>query len=229
MFDELKQQLYFAWLLLEVAAIWLLSDLGYYYLIVLAGIGDVYSYHPFLIAAYYLVWIGLAIAAFQHFYKERGKIELRASMVGVILLGAIGVAQYLLYILPLFPPIHWASQWESPVELLYASPWYFLPKSLEIALQQLLLAAMVLAFDMRELPLKRIALWSAALFGGIHLLLVLNGSSLAYTSFFTASATVAGFIFPYLMLRVRNGFIYSYFLQWGFYAVVIVLARTLVG
>jgi len=28
---------------------------------------------------------------------------------------------------------------------------------------------------------------------------------------------------------VRNGFVYSYFLHWGFYAAVIVLARTLVG
>ncbi len=225
MFDELKQQLYFVWILLEVVAIWLLAGVGYYYVIVIAGIGDVYSYHPFGIAAYYLFWVALTLAAFRHFYKERERIEWHASMFVAIFLGVIGVAWYLLYILPQFPPVHWASEWEPPAELFYASPWYFLPKSIEIGLQQLLLAAMVLAFDMRKLPLNKIALWSAALFGGMHLLLVFNGSSLAYTAFFTASAVVAGFIFPYLMLRVRNGFIYSYFLHWGFYAAVIVLAR----
>jgi len=88
---------------------------------------------------------------------------------------------------------------------------------------------MVLALDMRKLALKQIALWSAMLFGGMHLLLVLGGYSLAYTAFFAAAATAAGYVFPYLMLRVRNGFIYSYFLHWGFYAAVIVLARVFVG
>ena len=62
------------------------------------------------------------------------------SLFVTVFLGAIGVAYYIVNILPLFPAIHWTSLLEPPSELLTASPWYFLPKSIEIVLQQLLVA-----------------------------------------------------------------------------------------
>jgi hypothetical protein len=154
-------------------------------------------------------------------------VELRRSLFVIMSLGSTGIFLYITYILPIFPPIHWAIDWVPPSELLTASPWYFLPKSVEIGLQQLLVAAMILVFDRQEMSLQRISWWSAVLFGSIHLLLVFGGSSIGYVAVFTVSAVVAGFVFPYLMLRVRNGFMYSFFIHWGFYAVVIVLARVL--
>jgi hypothetical protein len=38
---------------------------------------------------------------------------------------------------------------------------------------------------------------------------------------------VFGLVFPYLILRVPNGFVYSYSLHWLYYLVTIVMAHTL--
>ncbi len=228
-FEDIKQQLLVAKTLVEIVAIWILSDIGYYLLRLLPGTSGLYSNYPVVMALYYMFWVWVAFRTFRSLYQNWRMVEVRTSMFVLIGVALVGVFCYVVYVLPAFPPIHWAYQWTPPSELLYASPWYFLPKSIDIALQQLLIAAMVLVFELRKWPIKTIAAWSAGLFGGIHLLLVFGGSSLAYTFFFTASAVVAGYIFPYLMLRVRNGFLYSYFLHWGFYAAVIVLARFIVS
>ena len=227
----LKSRIYgwfvLAKVLVEIIAIWIVSDLGYYILASISGAGSGYSTHPFLLTASYIFWIGITFYTFFEFYKGWKVVEVRPSLFVTMCLGSIGIFLYLIYILPIFPPIHWAFGWVPPSELLTASPWYFLPKSVEIGLQQLLVAAMILVFDKQKMSLRNISYWSAALFGSIHLLLVFGGSSIGYVALFTTAATVAGFVFPYLMLRVRNGFMYSFFIHWAFYAVVIVLARML--
>jgi hypothetical protein len=86
---------------------------------------------------------------------------------------------------------------------------------------------MVLAFKVQGFSVHTTARWSAVLFGGMHVLLALSGSSFIYVAVFTSAATIAGFIFPYLIVRVRNGLVYSYLLHWGFYAVIIIAARVL--
>jgi hypothetical protein len=210
--------------LAEIVAIWVVSDIGYYILVPL--IGD-YSSHPFKMGAYYLFWVGITLINFWGFYKRWGTIDVGLSTLLVILCTCIGIMYYLVYVLPLFPAIPWVGALQPPSNLLYASPWYFLPKSIEIGLQQLLVVAMVLAFKAEGFSVHTTARWSAVLFGSMHVLLALNGSSFVYVLVFTSAATIAGFVFPYLMLRVRNGLIYSYALHWGFYAAVIVLARVL--
>ena len=221
----MKLRLPLALVLVEIVAVWVVSDVGYYQLLSLLGIGSSYSTHPFVLGAYYLGWAGVALFIFWPLYQRWKTIDVRASMFVTTIATSILAAFYLFYVLPMFPPIHWAHAWRPPTELLTASGWYFLPKSIEIVLQQLLVAAMVLAFEVRKFSLRAISLWSAVLFGGIHLLMVLDGSSPAYVAIFTASAVAAGLLFPYLMLRIKNGFIYSYFIHWGFYAVVVVLSR----
>jgi hypothetical protein len=210
--------------LFEIVALWIVSDIGYYILVPL--IGD-YSTHPFKMAVYYLFWVVVTLINFWAFYRHWGTIKINVSTLGVITLACIGIALYFYYLLPLFPALPWVGALPPPSDLLYASSWYFLPKSIEIALQQLLIVAMVLAFHAQEFSVHTIARWSAVLFGGMHVLLALSGSSFIYVLVFTSAATVAGFIFPYLILRIRNGLIYSYMLQWGFYAVIIVAARML--
>jgi hypothetical protein len=210
--------------LAEIAAIWIVSDIGYYLLAPL--IGD-YSTRPFEMAAYYLVWVAITLINFWAFYKRWGTIKADISTLGIVLLACVGIALYFYYILPLFPAISWVGALKPSFNLLYVSSWYFVPKSMEIALQQLLMVAMVLAFKAQEFSVHTTARWSAVLFGGMHVLLALSGSSFMYVLIFTSAATVAGFIFPYLILRVRNGLIYSYILHWGFYAVIIVTIRVL--
>jgi hypothetical protein len=200
------------------------SDIGYYILVPL--IGD-YSTHPFKMAAYYLFWVVITLINFWAFYRHWGTIKVNVSTFGIIALACACIALYFSYILPLFPALPWVGALRPPSELLYASPWYFLPKSIEIGLQQLLIVAMVLAFKVQGFSVHTTARWSAVLFGGMHVLLALSGSSFIYVAVFTSAATIAGFIFPYLIVRVRNGLVYSYLLHWGFYAVIIIAARVL--
>ena len=210
--------------LAEIVAIWILSDIGYYILVPLLGN---YSTHPFEMAAYYLVWVVITLINFWAFYRHWGTIKGSVSTLGIAVLACVGIALYFYYIFPLFPALPWTGALQPPSNLLYASSWYFLPKSIEIGLQQLLIVAMVLAFKAQEFSVHTTARWSAVLFGGMHVLLALNGSSFMYVLTFTSAATIAGFIFPYLIVRVKNGLIYSYLLHWGFYAVVIIAARVL--
>ena len=92
-------------------------------------------------------------------------------------------------------------------------------------LQQSLIAAMALSFAIEKLTMHEISAWFVILFGGAHLLLVFGGGSALTVATFTASAVAASFVFPYLILRVRNGILYSYFIHWTFYATLTVLIR----
>ncbi len=206
--------------LAQLAAVWIALDTGYY---VLFGPG--YPVHAIQITFYYLFWLALTVVSFREVYYRWRPVENRwpAYLIGGI--GAIGIVAYLIFILPHFPPTAWVKSWEPPSELLFANAWYFLPKSLDILIQQLLVAAMVLLFVLHKFTLRETSLWCAGLFGGAHLLLVLGGEGVIYTTLFTLAAVGASFVFPYLLLKVKNGFLYSYFLHWIFYAVVIVLVH----
>ena len=57
------------------------------------------------------------------------------------------------------------------------------------------------------------------LFGAFHLSLALNSYNPVYVFRYTIAATIFGAIVPTLILRLRNGFLISYALHWGYYAV----------
>ena len=104
-----------------------------------------------------------------------------------------------------------------------ATPWYFLPKSIEILFQQLLVVALVLILSAQQYSIRRISIYSAALFGGIHILLAFGGVPIGYVIRFMVAASAFGFIFPYLLLRVPNGLAYSYVVHWLYYALSVVM------
>lgn len=212
------------WTLTQIASVWIISDIGYYVFLPAFGIGGSYTANPLQITIYYFIWLLLTIFSFWGMYRTWNMFERNISTYIVIFVGTVLVVSYLTYILPLFPPIAWATP-TPPSELLIATSWFFLPKSIDIMLQQLLVVAMVLAFSLQKYSLKTISVWCALLFGGAHLLLVFGKESVQYVALFTLSAVVASFIFPYLILRVKNGLVYSYFLHWLFYAVAIVIAH----
>jgi hypothetical protein len=128
--------------------------------------------------------------------------------------------------MPALPSVVWTEAWDAP-ELMVATPWYFLPKSIEILFQQLLIVALVFALTAERISVPIIAVCCALLFGAAHVLLGLGGLPFGYVVRFVAAATVFGLVFPYLILRVTNGFVYSYSLHWLYYLVTIVMAHTL--
>jgi hypothetical protein len=212
--------------IVSVAAIWIISEVGYLALVSVLGVGSGYSLNPYIMTLYYVVWIIVTLLVYRtHLYKI-WKLELDASTCLTIIALIGPVVLYLWFILPAFPPIHWNPALTPPSDLLISSTWYFMPKSVEILLQQFLMVALVRSFFVSGFSLRATSLWCAALFGSTHLLMVFDAGTAAYVGVFTLLATVAGFIFPYL-LQIKNGFVYSYFLHWGFYAVFIILIRVL--
>lgn len=216
-----EEQTPMIFVLAELAAVWIALDAGYY---VLFG-NTPYQNQAVRISLYYLFWLVLTVFSFREVYNKWRPVENRWPVYLTVLSGGAAIFLYLTRVLPHFAPTIWTKPWEPPSELLFATGWYFLPKSIEILIQQLIVAAGVLVFTLNKFSLRLTCIWCAVLFGGAHLFLVFGSEGWQYVSIFTASAAVASFIFPYLILRVKNGFLYSYFLHWGFYALVIVLAH----
>jgi len=126
------------------------------------------------------------------------------------------------YILPSLPPITWTESWKPP-EVRIATPLYFLPKSIEILFQQLLVVALVLALAAQRYSIRKISIYCALVFGTAHILLAFDGVPWGYVIRFMISAAAFGYMFPYFILRVRNGLAYSYVIHWSYYAASVVL------
>lgn len=211
----------------QIASIWIVSDIGYQSIKSVFNISLSYNNNPLFITFYYILWIFISVSAFWNIYIRWQMVKNEIITYATVLL-IIGFAgSYIIYILPLFPTISWTPGLTPPSELAFANGWYFLPKSTEIVLQQLLISALALSFQNSGFNLKTTMIWCAALFGSAHLLLVFTGPSITYTSIFTFSAIISGYIFPYLILKVKNGFMYSYMLHWTFYAILIMLSHSI--
>ena len=182
------------------------------------GLEAGYDDAPVLFAAYYLGWTALTLAAFR---RVLGGALARPKLMGHALALAPILAAYAAFValaLPLLPEV---SVWRAPPqppEFMFASAWYYLPKSADILFQQVLVAAMVRRAHAAGMGIRVIALMMAALFGGFHLTLALDGFTPLYVARFTVAAALFGLIVPHLYLRTRRGFAWAYALHWGFYA-----------
>jgi hypothetical protein len=215
----------------QIAFIWLVSDLGYYLVLPRLGVTPQYNESGMAIALYYFYWIGLSVVLFWPVYvtwQEQSRwntFDNRLISATVWTAFFFGAVLFVGFVMPALPPFA-APEGTTPPELPFANRWYFLPKSVDILFQQLLVAALVLSLAAQKTKMRRIALICAALFGGSHVLLLFGGAPLGYVVRFSVMAFIFGLIFPYLMLRVRNGLAYSYITHWSFYAIVIVIARS---
>lgn len=210
--------------LAEIAGIWVLSDIGYYFVLPVLNIDRSYNAGSTGIAIYYVFWIGIAAITFWHLYSRwtTPSNRLRTYVVWSALFA--GCTLFAGYVLPTLPPTKWVQPWSAP-DVAVATQWYFLPKSVEILFQQLLIAALVLSLFDAKFSLMKISIGCAAAFGAIHLLLGFGGMPFGYVVRFVVAATVFGFLFPYLILRVRNGLAYSYMVHWIYYAITVAMPK----
>ena len=203
-----EKQIPLIWTLAQIASIWVAAEVGYH--IVLPGFGfpTSYSNNPIGIAVYYSFWIIVSVMTFWHAFKGWRPVRNRLNAYMFLTAAFSGLAAFTIYFLP------------------QQNAWYFLPKSIDILLQQILIAAMVRAFSAQNFGLRAITLWCVFLFGGAHLFLVFWGLPVNYVIQFTASAMMFALIFPHLMLNVPNGLAYSYILQWIYYMVMTVMMHS---
>ena len=201
-----------------IALLWSVSSWGYYALVEVLEIESGYDDAPVLFAGFYFGWTLLALWLFRR--------TLRSEMSRPVFFGhAITLAPLLLiyaafvtFALPLLPDVSVVRAPRNPPEFMFASACYYLPKSVDILFQQVLVAVMVRRADVVGLPIRTISILMAILFGGFHLTLALDGFTPLYVARFTVAATLFGLIIPYLYLRKRHGFRWAYGLHWGFYA-----------
>ena len=212
----------------QIGAIWIVSDIGYYLLLPVLGITPGYNEGPVAITLYYTFWVGIAVITFWTLYGNWSKygkwstFENRLTSYGLWSLSFAGCIVFAAYVLPSLPTVSWTESWNPP-DIRVATPWYFLPKSIEILFQQLLVVALVLALATQDYSVRTIAICCALLFGGTHILLGFGGVPLGYVIRFMVSAAIFGFAFPFLILKVRNGLAYSYTIHWLYYAASVML------
>lgn len=214
-----------------IAALWILSDLGYYFLLPALSYESDYNHHPIATATYYVFWIGVAAITFSRIcasWRQLSRWGLFENRLLSLVLWTVFFAvalTFTAYVLPSLPPFEWSPEWGPEPKLPQAQSVYFLPKSFEILFQQILILALVLTLARQGFTLKRISLTCGAIFGGMHLLLMFDAVSWSYVLRFSVVATLFGLIFPVLILRVRNGLAYSFAVHWFYYALTVFLAR----
>lgn len=214
--------------LVQIAVIWILADLGYYLVLPELGIRSSYNVGPLAIALYYVFWVGIAVITFWPIYatwNRYGQWETFSNRITSYIVWSLafaGTVLFAAYVLPLLPPVEWVQSFDPP-EVRTATPWYFLPKSIDILFQQLLIVAFVLALAGANIPLSRISIYCALTFGAAHVLLAFGPAPVGYVVRFMLAAAAFGFLFPYLILRVPNGLAYSYVVHWLYYAVTVAM------
>jgi hypothetical protein len=216
--DRLGQTLAF------IAVIWVTSDLGYYFVLPMLGVKPNYNAGSVAITLYYIFWIGIAIITFWDIYVRWVRFDNRLASYAVWSLSFGGCTLFAAFVLPLMPPTNWTQSF-TPPDVAVATEWYFLPKSVDILFQQLLIVALVLSLSAHRFSIQKISLYCALLFGSAHILLAFGGVPLGYVIRFMVAAAVFGFIFPILILRVPNGLGYSYMLHWIYYAITVTMPR----
>lgn len=212
----------------QIAVLWALSDIGYYFVLPALGVESKYNVGPVAITLYYLFWTGIAVITFWPLYGTWSRygrwttFQNRLTSYVIWAFSFLGCLLFAAYVLPKLSSIHWKESW-TPPEIMVATPFYFLPKSVEILFQQLLVVALVLALAAQQCSLRRISICCAIGFGLAHALLAFGGVPVAYVIRFMISAGAFGFVFPYLILRVPNGLAYSYIVHWSYYAISVIL------
>lgn len=206
---------------LLIGSLWAGATIGFYLFLPVLGLSLSYNATPVGIALYYLVWIGIALYACEDVWRARARPEWIYGIIGSAVFGMCAGGFVWFFAGTTAPAI---PDYGQATDLLLATPWYFLPKSVEILFQQILIAAFVYRLS-DSLSLRQIVLWYAILFGGAHILLLLGGSFPPAVLIMTLSAVASAAFFPYVLLRIRYGFVYAYITHWLFYAVLSLLLR----
>ncbi|MEO1176845.1 MAG: hypothetical protein AAFV87_06745 [Pseudomonadota bacterium] len=209
-----------------ITATWSLSSIGFYQLAEYLGKPGGYNDGPRIFSIYYGVWCLIAFLIFHPALSAWAKRSSPPEDRFAPILMLTACVLFVFAVMPFLPEADIPKE-EKVNEIITAQPWYFLPKSVEILFQQILMTALVVALAAQNLRVGQIALLTAILFGGFHLTLALDGANPFYVLRYTIGATLFGAITPFQMLKMRNGFVYSYSLHWGWYALDTTIWRLL--
>ncbi len=210
----------------DVFALWILVNVGYFTLFPAIGYELDYNSSPIAIAAYFLLCAGFCIYYFWPLFNHSITLDARIRTESVMSLGLAALISALLYGLSHLPTLSGPSN-VPYTDILLSTPWYFMPKMAEILLQQILVAVLVLKLFERLQSLYLTIIWYSVIFGGGHVLLfAFTDASSEHATFMTLGALASSFVFPYLLLRVRGGFLYTYTIHVLFYIGLALILHT---
>ncbi len=209
----------------KVAGLWIVANAGFFVVFPLFGYEISYNASPITFSLYFLFWTAVSVSSFSDLFYALVPAPSRIWLYGIVSLTCAALVWFLLYVLSLTPVLQGPNL--APYsDILFASPWFFLPKSIEVLMQQTLIAALVYALKERFHTMKRIMVAYMATFGLIHVLMFVAGSPTAYATIMTAAAVASALIFPVLLLRVRGGFALSYTIHLVFYILIALFLHT---
>lgn len=200
-----------------MVVVWGVSAAGYYEINAALHLSAAYNEAPVLFSLYYGGW---AVVAFLVFRPVLNTLPSHLPPWNDHLALAIlfcAFCTFALLVLPLLPE---PSPPDDPAlsDIIVAQPTYFLPKTIEVLFQQILIAALVLVLRAQGLTMAQLSLATAVLFGGIHVTLAFTGATEFYVVRYTLAATLFGAVVPHLLLRLRHGMALTFGLHWGWYA-----------
>lgn len=212
--------------LAEVAGIWIAANFGYFAVLPLFGIDLSYNGAPFALAAYFALWVLVAAFIFGDLFRAFLPVDKRPWVYGALSIAYGTLLFGALYLLSTLP-ITYGKSLVPYSDIIFATPYYFIPKALEVLLQQTLIAALVISLKGAVRNLSAVCLWYAVLFGGSHLVIyALNDAPTPYGLAVTVGAVISSFVFPPLLLKVKGGFVHSYVLHLSFYILAALVLHT---
>ena len=210
--------------LIKVSAIWGFANLGYFVLFPLFHIPLSYNTAPEAIALYFFGWFIASVYLCWDVLEEWLPEKSFAWRYGAQAIASAIIIWFAIYEFSALP-IPAGKKLIPYSDLLFATPWYFFPKSIEILVQQVLITTMVLSFARYYKSLSTVMLNYAFFFGGGHVVLFASSSApTPYALMMTFTALLSTFIAPYMVLRVRGGVLINYVLH---ILVYIIIASTL--
>lgn len=210
----------------KVTALWAAANVGYFVIFPVFGYDASYNTAPMVLAGYFLLWAAVNVWVFWDLLSPHFKISSWLWLYGALCLICAGFIFGLLYFFSSLPALH-GPAFAPYTDLLLATPWYFLPKATEILVQQVLITALVFGLYAHFKSIKKVMLSYSLLFGGGHVMLfLLSNAPTPHASAMTLAALLSGLVFPYLLLQVRGGFIYSYLIHFVFYLALALVLHT---
>jgi hypothetical protein len=175
-----------------------------------------------LVILFYLTVASLLLYAFRSTYKSIFQNTHWYELVGLVSLSLIvhGLVSY--FIITYVDKPDWIFS-DRGTSFLLMNNYYVWAKPLDILIQQLLIIWLTTKLFANGLTLKQIISFFLIAFGSIHIFQVLK-TDWVIGLLFTAGALVSSVLYPYLLLRVRNGYIYNYMFHLGLYNIAALAA-----
>lgn len=206
--------------LLELAAFWTVANAGFFFIADTLGYTVSYNEQPLLFSLYYIFWAAVVLMYYAALFRSWMPHRDDARVLMYESAAFTTLVWCLLYVLAQLPTIT-GPKIAPYTDLMLFSWWFFLPKSAEILVQQLLIAVLLVTLKEFFVTFPRIVLVYAATFGGLHAAVYALASAPApYETVMTLAAIASSLIFPYFILRVRGGFIHAYAFHLVFYIIL---------